>query len=377
MARDRTVDALRAVAIAGVVLGHWLVSAVVSDPYQPAALHGESPLTNAPWLAPATWLFQTLGPFFFAGGYAAARSRATLASRLRRTGPPILALAAVWVPALLLLTAVDAPDSTVHLVLSLVTHPLWFLVVYLMLTAATPLLRIQLVLPAVAFVALTDALRPSGLGLLAVPVGWAVPFILGIALAQDRLPRRAGVMLLGTGLVGGAALVLLAGYPASAVGVPGDGRSNLDPPSLFALALAFVQVGGFLLVRPRLARLMERPRLWLPVGLVNLAAMTIYCWHQTALLLVTFAALLAGPVPGLLDHPDGAWIWHRLAWLPLFILVLAMLALLFHRFERPRQRSVSSGSAGGPTASGSSGSTTAPGPRRPAPAGRRPARTRW
>src|SRR4051794_7964201 len=130
MPRDRTVDALRAVAVAGVVLGHWLVSAVVNDPYQTATLHGESPLTYAPWLTPATWLFQTLGPFFFAGGYAAARSRATLASRLRRTGPPILALAAVWVPALFLLTAVDAPDRTVRIVLSLVTHPLWFLLVY-------------------------------------------------------------------------------------------------------------------------------------------------------------------------------------------------------------------------------------------------------
>jgi len=285
----------------------------VSDPYQPAALHGESPLAHAPWLAPATWLFQTLGPFFFAGGYAAARSRATLAARLRRTGPPILALAAVWVPALLLLNAVEAPRSTVHLVLSLVTHPLWFLLVYLMLTAATPVLRLHFVLPAVAFVALMDALRPNALGLLAVPVGWAVPFILGIALAEGRLPRRAGAALLAVGLVGGAALVLLAGYPPSAVGVPGDGRSNLDPPSLFALALAFVQLGGFLLVRPRLARLMERPRLWLPVGLVNLAAMTIYCWHQTAMLLVTFTALLSGPVPGLLDRPDGTWLWQRLA----------------------------------------------------------------
>ncbi|BCJ38347.1 hypothetical protein Athai_58500 [Actinocatenispora thailandica] len=74
-ARDRTVDALRAVAIAGVVLGHWLVSAIVADPDRPAALHGASPLSALPALAPASWLFETLGLFFVAAGYAAARPR--------------------------------------------------------------------------------------------------------------------------------------------------------------------------------------------------------------------------------------------------------------------------------------------------------------
>jgi hypothetical protein len=350
--RDRTIDALRALAIVGVVLGHWLVSAVVSDPHQPAALHGESPLAYTPWLAPATWLLQTLGPFFFAGGYAAARglarreARPWLVSRLRRLAPPILALAAVWVPALLLLAAVDAPASTQRMVRSLVTHPLWFLLVYVVLTALAPLLRAAvlrygpwLVLPAIAVVAVTDAARPHGvpawLAALTVPAGWAVPYALGIALAQDRLPRRAGALLLTAGVAAGAALVLVAGYPASAVGVPGDHWSNLDPPSLFALALAAAQVGGYLLLRPRLARLMRRPAAWLPVGLLNLSAMTVFCWHQTALLLVTFAGLLSGPMPGLLDPPAGDWPWHRLAWLPCFALTLAALTALFRRFEIP------------------------------------------
>lgn len=359
--RDRTVDALRAVAIVGVVLGHWLVSALVSDPYQLAALHGASPLSHAPWLAPVTWFLQTLGPFFFAGGYAAARSirsRNTLpwlGSRLFRLAGPVVVLAVIWLPALSLLAATGAPSSTRHSVWSLVSHPLWFLLVYLVLNALTPVLRPVvvrwgpwLVLPLVALVAVTDAVRPYGLptwlSLVTVPVGWAVPYLLGVALAEGRLARRAGAVLLPLGVGGGVALVVLAGYPADAVGVPGETWSNLDPPSLFALALAAAQLGAFLLLRPRLARLLRRPAAWAPVAALNLTATTLYCWHQTALLLVTFAGLLFGALPGLLDAPTGVWPWHRLLWLPVFALTLAGLCRLFHRFETRTTRGRTAGS---------------------------------
>jgi DNA-binding CsgD family transcriptional regulator len=47
--RDRAVDALRACAILGVVLGHWLVTALVADG---RTLRTASPLHYMPWLAP-------------------------------------------------------------------------------------------------------------------------------------------------------------------------------------------------------------------------------------------------------------------------------------------------------------------------------------
>ena len=348
--RDRTVDALRAVATLGVVLGHWLVSALVLDPYRPAALRGASPLSSSPGLAPASWFFQTLGLFFFAGGYAAARGIRTrdhlpwLMSRLSRLIRPVLVLAAVWLPALLLLRPAGAPRCTRQAVWSLVTHPLWFLAVYLLLTALTPILRAAVLrygwwaaLPPVAAVAATDAVRsrglPPALELAVVPVAWAAPYVLGVALAEGRLSGRAGIMLLPLGVTGCAVLVLLVGYPASAVGVPGEGWSNLDPPSSFTLSLAAAQLGGFLLLRPWLARLLRRPAVWAPVAALNLAAMTLFCWHQTALLLVTFAGLLAGALPGLLDAPTGDWPAYRALWLPVFALVLTGLCALFHRFE--------------------------------------------
>ena len=67
-------DALRALAIAGVILGHWLVTALVLSPSASGTkLHDMSPLQAMPWLAPMSWLFQTLAIFFLVGGYSAAR----------------------------------------------------------------------------------------------------------------------------------------------------------------------------------------------------------------------------------------------------------------------------------------------------------------
>ncbi|MBL7253434.1 acyltransferase family protein [Paractinoplanes lichenicola] len=342
--RDRTIDALRAVAIVGVILGHWLVSAVVSDPDRPAAWEGASPLSGSPALVPATWVLQTLGLFFFAGGYSSARSlggkpyRPWLTARLTRLARPVAVLAAVWVPTMLLLRLTGVPESTRHVVQSLITHPMWFLLVYVLLTALTPLLRkvgLWSVVPLVALVALSDVSRWNGL---VAPVGWAVPYLLGIALAEGRLHRRAGAILAPAGVVAGAVLVLGLGYPASAVGVPGDGWSNLNPPTLFALALAAAQIGVFLLLRPRLAGWLQRPAVWAPVVMLNLGAMTLFCWHQSALLLVTAGGLAAGPLPGLLDAPDGAWPLYRLVWLPVFAVVLAGLWSVFRRWETGDRR---------------------------------------
>jgi hypothetical protein len=359
--RDRTVDALRAVAMLGVVIGHWLVSALVADPGRPGVLTNHSPLSGMPGAAPVSWLLQLLGPFFFAGGYAAARGsrgRAALpwlAGRLRRLGLPVLALAAVFVPLLAALPALGVPGPTRQVVWSLVSHPLWFLLVYLLLTALTPVLRSLTVrcglwwlVPLVGTIGLIDTMRPAGLpswlALAVVPVGWAVPYVLGIGLAEGALTERAGAVLLPAGVVAGAALIAT-GYPASAVGVPGDGWSNLDPPSLFTLALAAAQLGLFLLVRGRLARLLRRPAAWAPVALLNLAAMTIFCWHQSALLAVSFAGLPFGQVPGLLSPVGADWFALRLLWFPAFAAVLVGFCLLFHRVEtlgarraRPRRQ---------------------------------------
>lgn len=177
--------------------------------------------------------------------------------------------------------------------------------------------------------------------------------------------------MLAAGVVAGVMLVVGAGYPASAVGVPGDARSNLNPPSLFAVALAVAQIGAFLLIRAgyqaRRGRVGRRPadtgnhvsgtsapahdavradeaeavptdeseggkgervggraagRL---VDAINRAALPIYLGHQSVLIAVTTAVAPVSPTAsGLLTPPDGpGWLVHRLAWLPVFAVLLA------------------------------------------------------
>ena len=352
--RDRTVDALRALAIAGVILGHWLVTALVlSNSKTGSALHDASPLASLPALTPVSWIFQTLAIFFLVGGYAAARSYTGdylgwLRTRLARLSRPVAVLAAVWVPLAIGLNVAGVPWATEGTLLRLVLDPLWFLGVYAGLMALTPL-AMTLVrrlgacaacVPAVV-VAAVDLVRfglggPAWLGWVNVAAGWLVPYLLGIAWARGAFRGwRIPALMLAGGAAATAALVAWAGYPASMVGVNGAAVSNLNPPTLAAVTFGIAQAGLALLLREPLARWMRRPLAWAAVATANLSAMTLYLWHQTAFLAVTMAGLAIGRMPGLLTAPTGAlWVAQRLAWLPVFAAVLAVLWVVLHRAER-------------------------------------------
>ena len=230
----------------------------------------------------------------------------------------------------------------------LVISPLWFLGVYAGLTALTPaamwLVRRfgawAAAFPA-AVVAVADLVRfglhgPSWVGWANLPAGWLVPYLIGIAWALGSLRgRRIPALMLAGGAAATAALIAWAGYPVSMVGVNGTHISNLNPPTLAAVSFGIAQCGLALLLRDRLARLMRRPLAWAGIALVNLSAMTLFLWHQTAFVTVSSVGLLAGRVPGLLTAPTGSlWVAERLAWLPVFAIMLSGLWLAFHRVER-------------------------------------------
>jgi hypothetical protein len=129
-------------------------------------------------------------------------------------------------------------------------------------------------------------------------------------------------------------LVVVAGYPASMVGVPGAPVSNLNPPTLAAVTFGLAQCGLALLLRDRLRRAMTRPLAWAAVALLNLSAMTVFLWHQTAMMATTATGLVLGRLPGLHTLPDGLdWVAARLLWLPVFALVLGVCWAAFHGFE--------------------------------------------
>ena len=352
--RDRAVDALRALAIGGVILGHWLVTALVLSPSGTGStVHDASPLASLPVLTPLSWIFQTLAIFFLVGGYAAARSYTGdylgwLRTRLARLSRPVAVLAAVWVPLAIGLSVGGVPWATEGTLLRLVLDPLWFLGVYAGLMALTPpamaLVRrlgaCAACVPA-AVVAAVDLVRfglggPAWLGWVNVMAGWLVPYLLGIAWARGAFRGwRIPALMLAGGAAATVALVAWAGYPASMVGVNGAAISNLNPPTLAAVTFGIAQAGLALLLREPLARWMRRPLAWAAIAMANLSAMTLYLWHQTAFLAVTAAGLAIGRLPGLLTAPSSAlWVTQRLAWLPAFAAALAVLWLVFHRAER-------------------------------------------
>jgi hypothetical protein len=352
VSREREVDGLRGLAIAGVILGHWLVTAFVVSGGGRLAV--ASPLHFMPVLAPVSWVFQTLAVFFLVGGYTGAKGwkgrsyGRWLRRRMLRLARPVPVLLLVWGPLSLALRA--AGVHPMDEVLKLVISPLWFLGVYAGLTALTPAVvalwrRLggwAVTLP-VAAVGAVDLVRfglhgPHWLGWVNLPAGWLVPYLIGAGWAAGafRTPRTAW-WLLGGGTAATALLIAYAGYPASMVGVPGSAISNLNPPTLAAVTFGLAQAGLALLLRGPLARLLSRPRIWAPVALANLSAMTLFLWHQTAMMLATIGLLAVRRLPGLHTVPDGpGWVAARLVWLPVFAAVLTCCWALFHRFERSR-----------------------------------------
>ncbi len=131
--RERAIDAFRALATMGVVLGHWLVGALVlqTDGAQRIA----SPLSEMPWLAPASWVAQMLGLFFLVGGYSATLSlrRASergesygswISARLTRLGRPVVVVLAAMTVAIALGAMLGVPDDSLRTLVVLVTQPL-------------------------------------------------------------------------------------------------------------------------------------------------------------------------------------------------------------------------------------------------------------
>jgi fucose 4-O-acetylase-like acetyltransferase len=322
-----------------------------------------------------SWIFQTLAVFFLVGGYAAARSYtgdylSWLRKRLARLTRPVAVFVAVWVPLAIALSLGGMPRPTERTVLTLVLDPLWFLGVFAVLTALTPL-AVAMVrrlgacaacVPA-AVVAAVDLVRfglggPAWVGWVNVVAGWMVPYLLGIAWARGSFRGwRIPALMLAGGAAATAALVMLAGYPASMVGVNGQAISNLNPPTLAAVTFGIAQVGLALLLREPLARWMRRPLAWAAIATVNLSAMTLYLWHQTAFLAVTAAGQAVGRPPGLLTAPSSTlWIAERLAWLPAFAAALAVLWVVFHRAERRRVPAARGAGRGGKMAGRERGS---------------------
>lgn len=361
--RDRTVDFLRALAIGVVVFGHWLMAVVA---WRHGRLTGHNLLQIAPATQWLTWGLQVMPLFFVVGGYANAASwtsacrrlagyPAWLHGRTTRLVRPVVPLVMAWTVGLCLARLAGADPHLLHTASRLVAMPLWFLAVYLGVVAATPLMLalhhrhgLWVVGGLAAAALLIDTLAwhagQSALGWLNFALVWLCVHQLGFAW-RDRAvsvgaggeETRTGHRWTGWALAVGALATLviltqLAGYPRSMVGGPGA-RSNNTPPSVALVALAAMQLGIVLLVRPRLERWLGRPHVWRRVVAANGAAMTLFLWHLTALCLAAIGVLATGWFPQ--PRPATmAWWLLRPAWLAALAAFLAPIVAFAVRVER-------------------------------------------
>jgi surface polysaccharide O-acyltransferase-like enzyme len=347
--RELALDLYRSAAVIVVVIGHWLLSVMT---YSDGEFGRDNPLVLMPWTQWLTWIFQVVPVFFVVAGYASAVSwgrfeadhnqsrQDWLRQRVVRTlGPTAVYVAFVLVVmGALMLAGIDG--EVLELGGWAVAMHLWFLAVYFMVVALTPIAVIAhrrwgLAVPAVLAVGVVvvDAIgigtdHPE-LRMLNYLLCWAAIYQLGIAWHGGLLRRTQLLSLAAVSAAALAALVTWGPYPIAMIGVPGVRVENSAPPSLALLALAGVQAGVLLAVAPALSRALQRgpwPRM---IAVANNNVMALYLWHMLPVVIVT---LVAYPV-GLLPQPpmgSGAWWLARLEWeLVLMVVVVALLWLLW------------------------------------------------
>lgn len=321
--RDRVVDLLRSASLGVVVLGHMLMAVVVWDDGTPRVRNLLAIVTE---LRIATWMLQVM-PLFFAAGAVANRGswlaavdrgeewRVWFWARLRRLIRPVVPYLAAWIPLVLALQWLF-PEAAARLA-GLSTQLLWFLGVYVLVVALTPLeVRLArggwwVVAALLATAAAVDIGRfhlVEAIDLANFVVVWVLAATTGLVV-RDRVSGARWRFLAVTGLavVTNIGLIRFGPYPLSMVGLPGERFSNMAPPTL-VLALHSVAltaaVGAAWAWFDRLSR---RPRVWHAVCAVGGVAMTLYLWHLTALVLVTIAEHQLG-----LDRPEriglGFWL---------------------------------------------------------------------
>ncbi len=340
--RNLALDFFRSGAIVFIVLGHWLAGAVT---FHDGSFGRQNPLVDIPWTQWLTWIFQVVPVFFLVAGYVSAVSwqrwqaggvgsrAAWLRRRLARPLGPTAVYVALVLAVIAGLQWVAPGTSALAFGGWAVGMHLWFLGVYLVVVALTPIAsaadrRWGLAVPAVlaAAVAVVDAAvigaHVPHLGWLNYAFCWAAVYQLGIAWHSGRLHGYRPVLLAGGSGAVLATLLVWGPYPVSMIGVPGAAVQNSDPPTLAMLAFACAQAGLCLIVAPAVGRALRSARVQRPLAIANDNVMALYLWHMVPVVLVT----LVGYPAGLLPQPpvgSSAWWLARLEWVVVLAVVTA------------------------------------------------------
>ena len=241
--RDRYIDALRVLALAGVIIGHYIMGVVSWAPGETISF------TNILELEPATrWgtlILQVMPLFFAVGGFSHAvawRSLARrgggyadfVAARVGRLIKPALVYVAVWMVAGLVIEALWPQTAPI---LQIIGQLLWFIGIYLIAAAFAPaLLRahdrfgIWALLALIGAAAAVDIIRLTGINdgvkWLNFALVWLAIHQLGFFYADglhERIgSRRLGAAMFATGTTALILLVTLGPYGISMVSYRGE-----------------------------------------------------------------------------------------------------------------------------------------------------------
>jgi fucose 4-O-acetylase-like acetyltransferase len=355
--RNRVVDFLRALAITVVVLGHWLIAAVV---IRAGEVVPHAVLDLADWSHPLTWVFQVMPVFFLVGGYANAlswRSARTsgvpysgwVRARLTRLAGPVVPLLVTWLALASTAYTLGVPGSTLRLASQVALVPTWFLAAYILVVMVAPgtlllweRLRWWSVVGGLVLSLAVDAVSIATdevlVGFANYLVAWATVHQLGYAWVDGALASRLRRLGLGGAGLAGLVLALWVGpYPVSMIGVDGADFNNSYPTRVTMLLLGMLQGGAILLAERPLAAWLEGRRPWLVTVAVNARIMTLYLWHLTAMVLLVGLSLLLGGI-GLRWEPlSAAWWATRPLWIGALTALVLLFVALLGRFETPRR----------------------------------------
>ena len=347
--RNLAVDLYRVSGVVLIVLGHWLAGSVT---YHDGYFGRQNPLVDQPWTQWLTWIFQAVPTFFLVAGYAGAVSwthrrdtedvsrQTWLRHRLARVLGPTTVYVGLVSAIVVVLDVRHIAGSTLEYAGWAVAMHLWFLAVYLVVVALTPVAiaaqrRWGLLVPAVLAVGVVavDAVSLGGhlphLRLLNYLLCWGALYQLGIAWHDGLLAGRRPALLAGGSAVALALLILLGPYPVSMIGVPGQSLQNTDPPSTAMLAFACTQAGLVITLAPALNRALRAGFVQRLLTTANSNVMALYLWHMIPVVIVAIVGYPAGLLPQPVEGTAEWWL-ARLEWVVVLSLVTAVEMLLLY-----------------------------------------------
>lgn len=365
--RSQTVDVVRAVCVLVVVMLHALMVGVERSP--DGGLSTRVALAGTAWFAPASWLIQVMPLFFIVGGFASAqhwrrvRSRGGTAaeyvqSRVRRLALPAAAMILAVGAALALADGLGVDTALLAEARLRMAQPLWFLAVYMGVTAMVPIMMrphevrpVAMLLGLGSGIVIVDAVRLTtelpAVGYANLIFVWLFMQQLGFLLSDGRVEAwssgRVGAGLASGGLhVGGKRAwgIRTGGVPRGlllcvfALGLlviavtrgpySADMLVNLNPPTAALALLGVAQFFALCVVKPAMDRWWDaaaRARSIARAGsAVSAGSMTLYLWHMPVVLTLA-AAIWAVDLPLPAPH-SGAWWLTRLPWLVALALAL-------------------------------------------------------